>query len=189
MYKRQSTYATWWIRQAITRAIADKSRAIRIPVHVGQVLTRVRRAERSLTTELGRDPTLEEIASSAGVRLDEAERVLRAAETPVSLDRPVAGGEDTTFGSLLADENAASPEAWAEEALTTDALGQALDGLPYQDRRVVELRWGLRGESPRTLDQVGRIFNLTRERVRSIEIRALENLKGLARAQGLGGTA
>jgi RNA polymerase primary sigma factor len=184
-----STYATWWIRQAITRAIADKSRAIRIPVHVSEVLNRVRRAERALVLELGREPTLDEVAARADVRLEEAERVLRAAATPVSLDRPVGGGEDTELGHLLADESMPSPEAWAEESMTRDALGQALEGLPYRERRVVELRWGLGGESPRTLDQVGHVFNLTREKVRHIETRALESLKTLARAQGLGGTA
>jgi RNA polymerase primary sigma factor len=183
-----STYATWWIRQAITRAIADKSRAIRIPVHVSEVLGRVRRAERALLSELGRDPTLDEVAARAEVRVEEAERVLRAAATPVSLDRPIARGEDTGLGDLLADDSIPSPEAWAEESLTRDALGLALDGLPYRERRVVELRWGLGGESPRTLDQVGRVFNLTREKVRMIEARALESLKTLARAQGLGGT-
>ena len=183
-----STYATWSIRQAITRAIADKSRAIRIPVHVSEVLARVRRAERGLLSELGREPTLEEVAARAEVRVEEAERVLRAAATPVSLDRPLANGEDTGLGDLLADDSIPSPESYAEEAMTRDALGLALDGLPYRERRVVELRWGLAGESPRTLDQVGRVFNLTRERVRAIETRALESLKTLARAQGLGGS-
>jgi RNA polymerase primary sigma factor len=184
-----STYATWWIRQSITRAIADKSRAIRIPVHVSEVLNRVRKAERSLVLDLGREPTLEEVAAKAEVRLDEAERVLRAAATPVSLDRPVTGGEDTELGHLLADDSMPSPEAWVEETMTRDALGEALDGLPYRERRIVELRWGLGGEAPRTLDQVGRVFNLTREKVRLIETRALESLRTLARAQGLGGTA
>jgi RNA polymerase primary sigma factor len=184
-----STYATWWIRQAITRAIADKSRTIRIPVHVSEVLNRVRRAERTLLLELSREPTLEEVAAKAGVRPEEAERLLRASEAPVSLDRPVGGGEDTEFGHLLADDRIQSPYEWVEESMTKDALGEALDGLPYRDRRVVELRWGLGGESPRTLDQVGRIFNLTREKVRAIETRALESLRILARAQGLGGTA
>ncbi len=184
-----STYATWWIRQAITRAIADKSRTIRIPVHVSEVLNRVRRAERTLLLELGREPTLGEVAAKAEVRPQEAERLLRASEAPVSLDRPLAGGEDTEFGDLLADDRIQSPYEWAEESMTKGALGEALDGLPYRERRVVELRWGLRGESPRTLDQVGRIFNLTREKVRAIETRALDSLRVLARAHGLGGTA
>ena len=184
-----STYSTWWIRQAITRGLADKSRTIRIPVHVGDVLNRVRRAQRKLVAELGREPTLEEIALTAEVRFSDAEMVLRAAETPVSLDRPLAGNEETEFGQLLADDRSPSPHEQAEETLVKDSLGRALEGLPYRERRVVELRWGLSGEHPRTLDQVGRIFNLTRERVRQIETRALQSLRALARAQGLGGTA
>ena len=179
-----STYATWWIRQAITRGLADKSRTIRIPVHVGEVLNKARRAESKLTTELGRDPTPEEIARAAGVDLEQMQMVREAAQTPASLNQPLAG-EDTELGHLIADDNAESPYEHVADLTTRSELEAALDRLPYRQRRVIELRFGLAGENPRTLDQVGRILNLTRERIRRIETEALHRLGTIARAQGL----
>ncbi len=180
-----STYATWWIRQAISRALADKSRTVRIPVHVGEQLNRLRRAERSLSAELSRDPTSEEIAAEAGVDLEQAELLWRAAETPASLDQPLATGEDSQLGDLIADPNAESPYERAAEATTRSALQDALHALSYRERRVIELRYGLSGEHPRTLDQAGRILGVTREHVRRIENQALERLHSVADATGL----
>jgi len=183
-----STYATWWIRQAISRALADKSRTVRIPVHVGEQLNKLRKAERKLSAELSRDPRPEEVALEAGVPLDQAELLWRAAETPASLDQPLASGEDSELGHLIADPNAESPYERAAEATTRSEIDEVLGGLTYRERRVIELRYGLSGEHPRTLDQAGRVLNLTRERIRRIEAEALERLQGIARTQGLFGS-
>ncbi len=179
-----STYATWWIRQAISRSLADKSRTVRIPVHVGEVLNKARRAERELTVDLGREPTPAEIAKAAGVDLEQMNQIRTAAEAPVSLEQPLSG-EDTEFGHLIADERAESPYERAAESTTRNELDEALSGLSYRQRRVIELRWGLSGEQPRTLDQVGRMLDLTRERIRSIENEALEHLRSRAQSDGL----
>src|ERR671916_58929 len=157
-----STYATWWIRQAIARALADKARTIRIPVHVVEKLNKIGRAERKLVTELGREPTPEEIAEVTGIDPEEAE-----------------------FGQFIADERAESPYERAAEILTKEALREALENLSYRERRVLELRYGLGGEHPRTLDEVGRTFNVTRERIRQIENQSLKKLQSLAEAQKL----
>jgi len=182
-----STYATWWIRQAISRALADKSRTVRIPVHVGDQLNKLRKAERKLAAELERDPRPEEVAAEAGVPMEQAEVLWRAAETPASLDQPLAGGEDSELGHLIPDANALSPYEAAAEATTRSELEEVLEGLSYRERRVIELRFGLSGEQPRTLDQVGRVLNLTREKIRRIENEALERLQKVARSQGLFG--
>ena len=180
-----STYATWWIRQAIARALADKARTIRIPVHVVEKLNKIGRAERKLVTELGREPTPEEIADVTGIDPEEVDSIKRSAQAPVSLEKPVGDEEESEFGQFIADERAESPYERAAEILTKEALKEALENLSYRERRVLELRYGLGGEHPRTLDEVGRTFNVTRERIRQIENQSLKKLQSLAEAQKL----
>src|SRR5450755_4230407 len=180
-----STYATWWIRQATVRALADKARTIRIPVHVVEKLNRIGRAERKLATELGREPTAEEIAEVTGVEPGEVESITRSARAPISLEKPVGDEEESEFGQLIADEHAESPYERAVEILRDDAVRDALENLSYRERRVLELRYGLGGEQAHTLDEVGRRFNVTRGRVRQIETQSLNKLKNLPEAQQL----
>src|SRR6516225_4493906 len=180
-----STYATWWIRQAVARALADKARTIRIPVHIVEKLNKIGRAERKLTTGLGREPTVEEIAEVTGLEPEEVESVKRSALVPISLEKPVGDEEQSEFGQLIADEHAESPYERALEILTNEALQDALENLGYRERRVLELRYGLGGEHPRTLEEVGRTFNVTRERIRQVEHHALKKLHNLAEAQKL----
>jgi RNA polymerase primary sigma factor len=186
-----STYATWWIRQAISRALADKSRTIRIPIHINQQLQKLDGAQRRLEAARDRDPSFEEIAAASGLDIDpdEAELIMRASRAPVSLDKPVggSGGDDDAaeLGHLIPDQSAVSPFEAAAEALDRSRLALALENLSYRERRVVELRYGLFGEQPRTLDDVGRMFGLTRERARQIEEHAVRKLASLAEAQGL----
>ena len=180
-----STYATWWIRQAIARALADKARTIRIPVHIVEKLNRIGRAERKLATELGREPTAEEIAEVTGIEPQEVEAIKRSAQAPISLEKPVGDEEQTEFGQLIADEHAESPYERAVEALTIEALRDALENLSYRERRVIELRYGLGDQHPRTLDEVGRTFNVTRERIRQIEHQSLKKLQALHETQRL----
>ncbi len=180
-----STYATWWIRQAIARALADKARTIRIPVHVVEKLNKIGRAERKLVTELGREPTPEEISEHTGIEPEEVDSIKRSAQAPVSLEKPVGDEEESEFGQFIADERAESPYERAAEILTKEALREALENLSYRERRVLELRYGLGGEHPRTLDEVGRTFNVTRERIRQIENQSLKKLQSLAEAQKL----
>ena len=180
-----STYATWWIRQAVARALADKARTIRIPVHIVEKLNKIRRAERTLVTALGREPTVEEIAEVTGIDADEVESIKRFAQAPISLEKPVGDEEQSEFGQLIADEHAESPYERAVEILTNAALHEALENLSYRERRVLELRYGLGGEHPCTLDEVGRTFNVTRERIRQIENQSLKKLQHLREAQQL----
>ena len=180
-----STYATWWIRQAIARALADKARTVRIPVHVVEKLNKIGRAERKLVTELGREPTPDEIAEVTGIDPDEVDSIKRSAQAPISLEKPVGDEEESEFGQFIADERAESPYERAAEILTKEALREALENLSYRERRVLELRYGLGGEHPRTLDEVGRTFNVTRERIRQIENQSLKKLQSLAEAQKL----
>jgi RNA polymerase primary sigma factor len=172
-----STYATWWIRQAIARALADKARTIRIPVHIVEKLNQIGRAERKLVTGLGREPTVEEIAEVTGIEPDEVESIKRSAQAPISLEKPVGDEDHSEFGQLIADEHAESPYERAVEILTKEALREALENLSYRERRVLELRYGLGTERPCTLDEVGRTFNVTRERIRQIEHQALRKLQ------------
>jgi RNA polymerase primary sigma factor len=182
-----STYATWWIRQAIARALADKARTIRIPVHVVEKLNKIGRAERSLATALGREPTAEEIADViTGIDPDEVESIKHFAQAPISLEKPVGDEQQSEFGQFIADEQAESPYERAAEILTKQALRAALENLSYRERRVLELRYGLGGEHPRTLDEVGRTFNVTRERIRQIENQSLKKLQTLRETQQLG---
>ena len=172
-----STYATWWIRQAIARSLADKARTIRIPVHVVEKLNRIGRAERTLVTGLGREPTIEEIAEVTGIEPEEVESIKRSARAPVSLETPVGDDQESELGQMIADEQAESPYERAAEILAHQALRDALENISYRERRVLELRYGLGGELPRTLDEVGRTFNVTRERIRQIEKQALKKLR------------
>jgi RNA polymerase primary sigma factor len=180
-----STYATWWIRQAIARALADKARTIRMPVHIVEKLNKIGRAERKLVTGLGRDPTTEEIAEVIGIHPDEVESIKHSAQAPISLEKPVGDDEQSEFGQFIADAKAESPYERAVEILTKEALRDALENLSYRERRVLELRYGLGGEHPRTLDEVGCTFNVTRERIRQIENRSLKKLQTLREAQQL----
>jgi RNA polymerase primary sigma factor len=180
-----STYATWWIRQAVARALADKARTIRIPVHIVEKLNQIGRAERKLLTGLGREPTAEEIAEVTGIEPEEVDSIKRSAQAPISLEMPVGDDEQSEFGQFIADEQAESPYERAVEILTKEALREALENLSYRERRVLELRYGLGGEHPRTLDEVGRAFNVTRERIRQIENQSLKKLQNLGEAQQL----
>jgi RNA polymerase primary sigma factor len=185
-----STYATWWIRQAISRAIADKARTIRIPIHINAVLQKLDGAQRKLESTGDRDPSVEEIAEFAGVDPEEADVIMRAAQAPVSLERPVSDESDgAELGQLIPDANAISPFEAASERMTKDRLQNVLENLSYRERRIVELRYGLDGEHPRTLDEAGRMFGLTRERTRQIEENAIRKLGSLADAQALKGAA
>jgi RNA polymerase primary sigma factor len=181
-----STYATWWIRQALARALADKSRTIRIPVHITEKLAKIWRAERRLVAELGREPTVDEIAEAAGLGPEDVMRIQTSAQTPLSLEMPVGDEEQSELGQFIADERAESPYERATEILTSDALREALENLSYRERRVLELRYGLGGQYPCTLDEVGRTFNVTRERARQIENKALRKLQSLVETDRLG---
>jgi RNA polymerase primary sigma factor len=181
-----STYATWWIRQAIARALADKARTIRIPIHVVEKLNKIGRAERSLATALARAPTAEEIADVVtGIEPEEVEAIKRSAQAPISLEKPVGDEQQSEFGQFIADEQAESPYERAVEILAKQALRAALENLSYRERRVLELRYGLGGGHPCTLDEVGRAFNVTRERIRQIENQSLKKLQNLPEAQQL----
>jgi RNA polymerase primary sigma factor len=180
-----STYATWWIRQAVARALADKARTIRMPVHVVEKLNKISRAERKLLGELGHDPTSEEIARELEIDREEVEQIRRSAQAPVSLEKPVGDEEESEFGHFLADQLAALPDEAAETTLRKETLKRILCALAPRERRVLELRYGLDGQHPRTLDEVGRTFNVTRERVRQIENQSLKKLQALAESQKL----
>jgi RNA polymerase primary sigma factor len=180
-----STYATWWIRQAVARALADKARTIRIPVHIVEKLNRIGRAERKLVTGLGREPTDEEIAEVTGLEPSEVEAIRRSAQAPISLATPVGEEDQSEFGDLIADDQAESPYHRAAEILTNQALHEALENLSYRERRVLELRYGLGDQRPRTLEEVARAFNVTRERIRQIEYQSLKKLQVLEQTQHL----
>src|SRR6266576_1290437 len=180
-----STYATWWIRQAVARALADKARTIRMPVHVVEKLNKIVRSERKLRAELCREPMPHEIALDLDLPLEEVEQIMRSAQTPVSLEKPVGDEEESEFGHFLTDENVPLPDEAAEVAMRKETLSKILSTLSHRERRVLELRYGLDGEHPRTLDEVGRTFNVTRERIRQIENQSLKKLRALAEAQSL----
>ena len=180
-----STYATWWIRQAVARALADKARTIRMPVHVVEKLNKIDRIERKLLAELGHDPTAEEIALELEIDREEVEQIRRSAQAPISLEKPVGDEEESEFGHFLADQGAAAPDEAAETTLRKETLKRILCALSPRERRVLELRYGLDGQHPRTLDEVGRTFHVTRERVRQIENQSLKKLQALAESQKL----
>jgi RNA polymerase primary sigma factor len=180
-----STYATWWIRQAVTRAIADKARTIRIPVHMVEKLNKVVHVERQLVQEFGREPTPEEIAGELQWTTREVKDILRIAQLPVSLEKPIGEEEDSELGDFVEDETAESPFEQASENLRRENVRRALDALPPREREVIEMRYGLKGHKARTLEEVGRAFGVTRERIRQIENNTLKKLECLPEAQRL----
>jgi RNA polymerase primary sigma factor len=175
-----STYATWWIRQAVARALADKARTIRMPVHIVEKLNKIVRSERKLRAELGREPSSFEIGLDVELSPDEVEQIRRSSQAPVSLEKPVGDEEESEFGHFLTDESEPLPDEVAEVELRKETLQRVLGTLSARERRVLELRYGLNGEHPRTLDEVGRTFNVTRERIRQIENQSLKKLRALA---------
>ena len=181
------TYATWWIRQAITRAVADQSRTIRIPVHMVETMSRVRNVSRKLLQELGREPTLEEIARKAMTTVEEARRVLAMSRYPISLDRPVGNSEDSHFGDLLPDGDAESPATGAAQEMLRGRINKVLKTLSYREREIIKLRYGLGDGYSYTLEEVGHIFKVTRERIRQIEAKAVRKLQQPSRSQELVG--
>ena len=180
-----STYATWWIRQAVTRAIADKGRTIRIPVHMVEKLNKVVHVERQLVQSLGREPTPEEIAFEMESTAREVRDILRMSQQPISLEKPIGDEEESELGDFVEDQTAVSPFEMASENLRRDNVRKALAALPQREREVIEMRFGLTGGRPRTLEEVGRAFNVTRERIRQIENHTLKKLESLPEAQRL----
>ena len=180
-----STYATWWIRQAVTRAIADKARTIRIPVHMVEKLNKVVHIERQLVQRLGREPRPEEVAEELEMSVEEVREILRMAQLPISLEKPIGEEEDSSLGDFVPDDQAESPFDTASLSLRREDIELALGSLPERDRRVNELRYGLLGEAPCTLEEVGRAFGVTRERIRQIENNTLKRLETLPEAQAL----
>jgi RNA polymerase primary sigma factor len=180
-----STYATWWIRQAVTRAIADKARTIRIPVHMVEKLNKVVHIERQLVQRLGREPRPEEIAEELEMTTDEVREILRMAQHPVSLEKPIGEEEDSELGDFVEDENVETPDEAASLTLRRSDIANALNALPERERQVIELRFGLTGGQPCTLEEVGKAFGVTRERIRQIENNTLKKLEGLPEAQAL----
>jgi len=180
-----STYATWWIRQAVTRAIADKARTIRVPVHMVEKLNRVAHVERQLVQSLGREPEPAEIAEELKLTVAEVREIQRVAQTPISLEKPIGDEDESELGDFVADDDAESPYETAQESLQREDVQRALDALPERERQVIELRFGLRGHEPLTLEEVGRAFGVTRERIRQIETNTLKKLKQLPESQRL----
>lgn len=181
------TYATWWIRQAITRAVADQSRTIRIPVHMVETMSRVRNVARQLLQEYGREPTIEEIAARAGAPVDETRRVTAMSRYPISLDRPVGNSEDSHFGDLLPDTGAENPAVGAAQEMLRNRIAKVLKSLSYREREIIKLRYGLGDGYSYTLEEVGHIFKVTRERIRQIEAKAVRKLQAPARSEELSG--
>ena len=181
------TYATWWIRQAITRAVADQSRTIRIPVHMVETMSRVRNVARQLLQEKGREPTIEETARRAETTVEEARRVLAMSRYPISLDRPVGNSEDSQFGDLLPDVDAENPSTGAAQEMLRGRIGNVLKTLSYREREIIKLRYGLGDGYSYTLEEVGHIFKVTRERIRQIEAKAVRKLQQPSRSQELVG--
>jgi RNA polymerase primary sigma factor len=184
-----STYATWWISQALTRSIADKGRTIRMPVHIVDKHHKIVRTERRLRSELHRDPTTLEIALDLDLPCDQVEHIMRSAQAPISLERPVGEDDEAEFGQLLRDENSPLPDEVADRTLRNEHLHRVLAALTHRERRILELRFGLSGEIPRTLDEVGQAFNVTRERIRQIENQSLKKLRAMADAVSLSDVA
>ena len=172
-----STYATWWIRQSITRAIADQARTIRIPVHMVETINKVIRTSRQLMQELGRDPNDEELAKAVDMPVEKVREILKIAQEPVSLETPIGEEEDSTLGSFIPAEEATDPADLASVMLMNEKLREVLDTLTPREKRVLELRYGLEDGRPRTLEEVGKEFNVTRERIRQIEAKALRKLR------------
>ena len=182
-----STYATWWIRQAITRAIADQARTIRIPVHMIETMSKLRNVTKQLVQELGREPTIEEMAKRAQTSVEETKRVLKISRHPISLDRPVGESEDSYFGDFIEDDSVDSPVNAATNEMLKDKIENVLKTLTYREREIIKLRYGLGDGYTYTLEEVGRIFKVTRERVRQIEAKAVRKLQHPVRSRQLEG--
>ena len=182
-----STYATWWIRQAITRAIADHARTIRIPVHMIETMSRLRNAGKTLTQKLGREPTVEEIAEEAEMSIEETRRVLKISKHPISLDRPIGDSDDSYFGDFIEDDEIDSPVASATQEMLRERIDSILKTLSYREREIIKLRYGIGDGYTYTLEEVGRIFKVTRERVRQVEAKAIRKLQHPVRARKLEG--
>jgi RNA polymerase primary sigma factor len=180
-----STYATWWIRQAITRAIADKARTIRIPVHMVEKINKLIRVQRQLLQNMGREPMPEEIAAEMGMTDGEIREILRISQTTVSLETPIGEEEDSELGDFIEDEDAVRSFDAVASQLDRDGVNDALAMLPYRERKVIELRFGLKGEHPRTLEEVAKRFGVTRERIRQIEAKALAKLQAIDKTRNL----
>ena len=180
-----STYATWWIRQAITRAIADQARTIRIPVHMVETINKVIRVSRQLLQELGHDPSAEEIAAEMGMPVDKVREILKIAQEPVSLETPIGEEEDSHLGDFIPDEDASEPSEAASFSLLKEQLMEVLDTLTPREKKVLELRFGIVDGRTRTLEEVGKEFNVTRERIRQIEAKALRKLRHPSRSKKL----
>ncbi len=180
-----STYATWWIRQAITRAIADQARTIRIPVHMVEVMSRVRREQRRLTQEYGREPTMDELAATCDLTAQRVEELLKIAQDPLSLDTPVGAEDDTSLADFVEDSQARRPSDEATRVMLKDEVGKVLGLLSEREQEVVRLRFGLDDGRPRTLEEVGRTFGVTRERIRQIESKTLAKLRHPQRSEHL----
>jgi RNA polymerase primary sigma factor len=182
-----STYATWWIRQAITRAIADQARTIRIPVHMIETMTKLRNVAKKLAQRNGREPSLEEIANESQISLEETKRVLKIAKHPISLDRPIGEGDDSYFGDFIEDESAESPVSAATHEMLKEKIETVLQTLSFREREIIKLRYGIGTGYTYTLEEVGRIFKVTRERVRQIEAKAIRKLQHPIRSRKLEG--
>jgi RNA polymerase primary sigma factor len=189
-YKRGykfSTYATWWIRQAITRAIADHSRTIRVPVHMIEMMGKLKTLAKHMQQESGAEPTIEELAERAGLSIADVKRVLRTSKAPVSLDKPVGDGEDSFLGDFLEDPKTSSPTGTAAQDMLKGRIEQVLKSLTYREREIIKLRYGIGDGYTYTLEEVGKIFKVTRERVRQVETKALRKLQHPVRARKLAG--
>jgi RNA polymerase primary sigma factor len=184
-----STYATWWIRQAVTRAIADKSRTIRIPVHMAERINKLTYVERSLVQQLGREPTAAELAAALDRPVGEVKEMRRIAQAPISLERPIGEEEDSELGDLIEDDDSVSPLEQTIDNMRRESLARALGALPARERGVITMRYGLDGEDPKTLEEVGQAFGVTRERIRQIETHTLRKLKALPEAERLRGAS
>ena len=182
-----STYATWWIRQAITRAIADHARTIRIPVHMIETMSRLRNAGKNLLQKLGREPTIEEIAVEAEMTIEETRRVLKISKHPISLDRPIGESEDSYFGDFIEDDDVDSPVASATQGMLRERIDAVLKTLSYREQEIIKLRYGIGDGYTYTLEEVGRIFKVTRERVRQVEAKAIRKMQHPVRSRKLEG--
>lgn len=180
-----STYATWWIRQAITRAIADQAKTIRIPVHMVETINKVYKATRALTQRLGHEPGVEQIAEEVGITVDKVEEIYRISQDTTSLATPVGDDEDSFLGDFIEDTTQPSPYEETSKELLRESIEEVLESLDERESKVLALRFGLLGETPKTLEEVGRIFNVTRERIRQIEAKALRKLRHPSRRKKL----
>jgi RNA polymerase primary sigma factor len=182
-----STYATWWIRQAITRAVADHARTIRIPVHMFQSISTLKAKSEQIRQETGREPTIEELSEAVGLSIEETERIMKTWKHPISLDTPVGESEDSSFGDFLEDGHYAAPAESAMHKMLKDKIDHVLKSLTYREREIIRLRYGLGDGYSYTLEETGRIFKVTRERIRQIESKALKKLQHATRAVHLKG--